>query len=112
MCVTWIDSTFNITVYACTHPPTQIHTHTNTHTHTHTHTHSMADQLDINVDSSVKAGLHFCKAVAQVCIHMLDDGAAFSAAVMIRFTTQFSCFISSTNVQVLTPLVPLIQRRL
>ena len=45
----------------------------------------MADQLDINVDSSVKAGLHFCKAVAQVCIHMLDDGAAFSAAVMIRF---------------------------
>ena len=57
----------------------------------------MADQLDINVDSSIKAGLHFCKAVAQVCIHMLDDGAAFSAAVMIRFYYSVYLLYKCTN---------------
>jgi hypothetical protein len=38
----------------------------------------VADQIEVAVESDAKAGLHFCKAVAQVCVKMIDDGASFS----------------------------------
>ena len=39
---------------------------------------TVADQIEVPVESDAKAGLQFCKAVAQVCVKMLDDGASFS----------------------------------
>ena len=39
---------------------------------------TVADQIEVPVESDARAGLHFCKAVAQVCVKMIDDGASFS----------------------------------
>ena len=41
----------------------------------------MAEQLDVPVEADARAGLQFCKAVAQVCIRMLEDGATFSTGL-------------------------------
>ena len=45
--------------------------------------HKMADQLDVAIDSDAKAGIQFCKAVAHVCVRMIDDGATFSTGSLV-----------------------------
>ena len=52
----------------------------------------MADQIEVPVESDARAGLHFCKAVAQVCVKMIDDGASFSTGVSLFHELILSLF--------------------